>query len=136
MATTHSSDLNQKIEALVLEHVAALRAEALATLERTFQQLAGEPAGRERQPATRKTAPKTGRRRTAAELTELADRLHEVICQKPGETMAVLAAELGLKPQELARTARHLKESGRIRSIGHRNQMRYFPLVKPSRQAG
>lgn len=136
MATTNGNELSQKIEALVQEHVATLRAEAHATLERTFLQSstsAGRKAGR---PATRQAAATTGRRRTADELSALAERLYGVICKKPGETMAVLAVELGLAPRELARSARHLKDGGRIRSAGQRNQMRYFPLVKPSRQAG
>lgn len=137
MPTTHSNELNRKIEALVQEHVASLRADAHAALERTFQHLAaGRPAQKKQSGRGQKTATPGGKRRTPAELSSLSERLYELICKKPGETMTVLAAELGLSPRELGLSARQLKDGGRVRTAGARNQMRYFPLVKASRQAG
>ena len=72
----------------------------------------------------------------AAEISELADRLYDVIRQHPGETMAVVAGKLGSTPYELSRCVSQLKADGRIRSAGHRNQTRYFPMVQSTRQAG
>ncbi|MEE9382652.1 MAG: hypothetical protein V3V08_04480, partial [Nannocystaceae bacterium] len=55
-----------------------------------------------------------------AELGALADRLHQVVCDKPGERMSVLAPAVGVTSRELHRCVRQLKDVGRIRSAGQR----------------
>lgn len=135
MANKPTDDLNEKIEALVQTHIAALRAQVHATVEQTFQQMAGEPTARAKPRTTRRASSPPSKRRTPEELSELADRLYEVIRQYPGEPMAVLAGKLGSTPYELSRSVRHLKDDGRVRSAGHRSQTRYFPMVQSTRQA-
>ena len=136
MANKSTDDLNKKIEAVVQAHIAALRDQVHATVEQTFQQLAGEPAARSKPTATRRASAQPSKRRTSAELSELADRLYEAVRQNPGETMAVIAGKLGSTPYELSRSVSQLKADGRIRSAGHRSQTRYFPMVQSTRQAG
>lgn len=43
--------------------------------------------------------------------------------------MSVLAAELGVNARELNRPVGKLKLAGRVRSVGQRQQTRYFPVV-------
>ena len=59
----------------------------------------------------------------------LAERFHELLCERPGETMAVLAAELELTPRELHRPVARLKRAKLVRTVGERNHTRYFPMV-------
>ena len=74
------------------------------------------------------------RRRGAAELDGLAERLAAAVSAKPGTTMVVLASEVGASVQDLERPAKRLKVAGRIRSVGERNATRYFP-VPPRKSA-
>ncbi len=62
-------------------------------------------------------------------MARLGERLYETVCAKPGETMAVLAADLGATPRELWRPMSQLKRDGRVRSVGARSFTRYFPMA-------
>ena len=78
-----------------------------------------------------------GPRRASAEVAALGERLYEAVCAQPGETMSVLAPELGKTPRELHRPMMVLRRAGRVRSVGQRHQTRYFPaVVRPSPSAG
>jgi hypothetical protein len=59
----------------------------------------------------------------------LGERLYAAICAQPGETMAVLAPRIGVRPRELHRPMTVLRDAGRIRSAGQKQQMRYFPMA-------
>jgi hypothetical protein len=62
----------------------------------------------------------------------LSERLYDAVCAQPGETMAMLAPELGSSPRELHRPMAALKRAGRVRSAGQRHQTRYYPTVARS----
>jgi len=119
-------NLTKQIEQTVEAHIAASRRAAAAAVERAFASAVSKPA-KVSAPGTR-TA-KIGRRRPPAEIAALADRLYQVVCNEPGETMAVLAPRLDATPRELHRPMVQLKRAGRVRSIGQRHLARYFPLV-------
>ena len=68
-------------------------------------------------------------RRTPAEMAAVDGRLYEAVCAKPGESKAVLAAEVGMSARELDRPMSHLKDAGKVRTVGQRHLARYFPLV-------
>jgi hypothetical protein len=68
-------------------------------------------------------------------MAALGERLYQEVCAKPGETMSVLAADLGSSWQELSRPMSHLKRDGRVRSVGQRHLTRYFPLVSKAVEA-
>ena len=88
-----------------------------------------------RRPAMASTG--TSRRRASADIEALGERFYRAVCKRPGETMAVLAAELGSSPQELNRPMTQLKRQGRVRSVGQRQFTRYFPLTAlQSEEAG
>jgi len=122
MSEARIGDLEQQIELLVRDHVAALRRTAEAAVARAFS-----PArATDRRPATRRTnAP----RRAPAELSALSERLYAAICAQPGAAMGTLAAELGATPRQLNRPALQLRRAGRLRSVGQRQAMRYFPMA-------
>jgi hypothetical protein len=129
---THRKEtLSEQIEQLVLAHVEAARREAGEAVERAFSGAYRAPRGR----AVSKPSRTAGRRRAPAELSVLCERLYEAVCAQPGETMAVLAPELGSSSRELHRPMAALKGAGRVRSVGQRRQTRYYPTVARSARA-
>lgn len=122
MTTNTVEELQNQIERLVREHLAVQRRAATAAVERAFA-YASPPA---RTPARRST---TGRRRTSTEMSELADQLYKAVHANPGETITVIAAEVGEMPHALSRPMAHLKRAGRVRSAGQRHLTRYFPMA-------
>ena len=59
----------------------------------------------------------------------LAERFYQVLSRKPGETMMVLAAEMGVSASELRWAVARLKEAGHVRSVGKTKTARYFPIT-------
>ena len=128
MAKTSSiEELGERIERLVHEHIAASRRAAQTAVERAFASGGGGPPVRRR--TQRRASGSGGRRRTPGELTELAERFYQVVSAKPGETMSVLMADVGASARELNRPVALLKRAGRVRTVGSRNNTRYFPMV-------
>ena len=121
--TTIDQELGQRIERVVQEHIAAIHGTAREALERAFVSV-----GRAPQRAIRgNPRASVGKRRAPVELSALVERLYVGVCAKPGETMIVLARELGAPSRELSRPMKGLLRSGRVRSAGQRNHTRYFP---------
>ena len=69
------------------------------------------------------------KRRSPAELAALGEHLYSAVCSRPGETMSVLATEIGVSARELHKPMALLKSEGRVRSAGQRNHTRYFPMA-------
>lgn len=126
--------LEREIEKLVRAHIAACRKAAIAAVERAFAASVNEPATDT--PRTRSPRRQLRPRRSPEELAALSERLHAAVCERPGETMSVLAAHLGMAPERLQVTVKRLKRAGRLRSIGQRPHTRYFPRTagKPMSQ--
>ena len=61
----------------------------------------------------------------------LRERLLKAVVAKPGETMAVLAAEAGASARDLQFPMRQLREAKQVRGAGQRGSTRYFPMVVP-----
>lgn len=70
-----------------------------------------------------------GHRRSLSELDELCDALCERVHARPGSSMIELAEPLGADVRALQRPMAKLKSAERVRSIGRRQGMRYFPAV-------
>jgi hypothetical protein len=120
MITT--KDLTDRIEDVVREHLTACRRAADFAVERAF-------AGTIK--IARQARPDGDRRRRApTEMAAVSEKLYKAVCARPGETMAVLAMEIDASPRGLQRPMMHLKNDGRVRSVGQRNMTRYFPMAK------
>jgi hypothetical protein len=119
------SDLSRQIEQVIQAHIAASYKAATLAVEQAFT-LASRARG---------TAPRTlhasapGHRRAGTEIAALGERFYQAVCAKPGEGIAVLAAEVGASARELNRSVRYLRQAGLIRSVGQRHLTRYFPLA-------
>jgi hypothetical protein len=127
MMANRVEELQNQIERLVREHLAAQRRAATAAVERAFASVAASKLVRVPQSA--------GRRRARTEISELAERLYEVVRADPGETIAVIAAEVGETAKALHRPMVQLKREGRVRSAGQRRLARYFPMSHAHKSA-
>ena len=124
MTTTTIEQLEKKIDELIRAHIADVRLKAAAAVERAFASVAVKAS-----PATSGARRPAVRRRGADEIGELGARLHKAVCANPGASMTILAKSIGKTPAELERSAKLLKRTGKIRSVGVRSAARYFPLT-------
>lgn len=147
MATTSSNELAENLERLVADFVREAQQMVLAAVA---QSLVTSASGAASSPSTttkssERTRPskraksskraKPGPRRTSAQLDELGERFHEVLRDHPGETMAVLAAKVGCSADELRHPVKRLRRAGRVRTVGQRQSMRYFPTLQKAEAA-
>lgn len=121
--------LADAIEYLVASHIDEVRRAAQRAIDRSFP----SPTAGTR-PESRKAAHKTrkrrsAKRRSAEELGELCEKLYELVCSQPGESMTTFSDASGIAVRALHRPMSKLKAEGRIRSVGERNLTRYFPAV-------
>ena len=126
ITSASSQDLAKQIEQVVREHIAISEAVAKAAIERGFAAARGE-SGRQMRRATRTT--RGQRRRASDEVAALSEQLYGAVCERPGEPMAVLARQIGTTPRELRVPAARLRAAGRVRTVGQRFRMRYFPVA-------
>lgn len=120
-------ELTSQIEELVHLYLADGRRAAEKAVERAFGTMPARRSGKQRAP---KASPSNGtsrRRRTPDEVSALGEQLYELVLEHPGEAMTKFAAELGVPVRELHRPMSALKQDGRVRSVGRRQAMRYFP---------
>jgi len=117
-------NLSMGIEELVREHIMATRDAAEAALRRAFSD-----AGLKWKTRVEDTARRGSTRRLKVELEVLSARLLEAVHARPGETMSIWATEMGAKPRALLRPMAWLKQTEKVKAVGHRNQTRYFPLT-------
>lgn len=128
-AKTSIEILEERIEQLVREHIAAIGARAQAAVVRGLGALAVS-ASKDLAPQA-KLSPRraASRRRTAQEVADLAERLCAAVHAQPGETMRHLAPQVGATPSELSIAVERLRSQGRLRTVGHRQFTRYFPTA-------
>jgi hypothetical protein len=119
-----NQDLAQRIEQLIQEHIAASRMSAQEAVARAF---ASASAVTSASPA-RRVRSSPGKKRASADIAVLGERFYRAVSTKPGETMMVLAAEVGASSRELHRSVTLLRRAGRVRSVGSRHLTRYFPM--------
>lgn len=125
MSTNTIEKLNTQIEHLVREYIAAQRTAVTAAVARAFT--SSSAPSKPKAAATSSRA--WGRRRPPTEVAELAERLFNAVRKHPGETMSVIAPEVGEPARMLNRPMANLKRAGRVRSAGQRSNTRYFPMA-------
>jgi hypothetical protein len=123
MPTFDIEQLSRRIEQVIHEHLAASERAAAEAISRAFG-----AKGRQRTVTPPPPRGEARRRRSSAELAAVGDLLYQAVCRTPGESMAVLARALELRPQVLNRPMNQLRSKGLIRSVGQKHQTRYFPL--------
>ena len=115
--------LESDIEALVRSHIEAVRHCATAAVARATASSKSE------RPSRARAAKAVSKRRSTTEVKALSEALYEAICTSPGETMSALAPRLGSTTKAMEIPMLWLRKAGRVRSVGKRAQMRYFPMT-------
>lgn len=123
---TNSQELEQQIEKLVSDHIAACHKAVTAAVERAFMAAKSEPVPGQRRAKAASRVPRT--RRSLEELAMLGEQFYAAVCAAPGETMSVLAAQLRTSSGSLQIPVGQLKRAGRVRSAGRRQFTSYFPM--------
>jgi predicted transcriptional regulator len=121
-------ELASAIEGVVAVYLVEAERVVQAALSRAFSKGSAEAVKRSRRgPASSPRQRQQGPRRSAEELAELCERLAAAVTERPGESMASFARQLGVSVRDLHRPMTVLKDKGRIRSVGQRQLTRYFP---------
>ncbi|MDH5676588.1 MAG: hypothetical protein OEZ06_31010 [Myxococcales bacterium] len=124
-----TEQLSAAIESLVASYINEVRSAASEAVERALRQsvVSGWPTnGRSKPPAPKRAATQ---RRSTEELGELGERLYELVRAQPGASMVTFADALGVSVRTLQRPMARLKAQERVRSVGQRNLMRYYPAA-------
>lgn len=125
--TTSAQDLGQRIEQMIAEQLAAIRASAQEAVARAFTTTTSASTRGAEKPARRGRS-SSGVKRPSDEIAALGERFYQALCEKPGEPMTVLAADVGASARELHRSVTLLRRAGRVRTVGSRHLTRYFPI--------
>ena len=130
MTTIDTATLEASVEALIQQQVASYEAQLREALGRKFSMRRRNTANGKRASWARgKSRSSKAPRRTPEELEALAAQFFAAVESAPGETMMTHAAGLGLSAQELERPALWLRKAGRIKTVGERSRMRYYPMT-------
>jgi plasmid replication initiation protein len=122
--------LANAIESLVASYIDEVHQAAQQGVERALFRRAGSAPGRRSKGGHRPPAATTAtKRRTAGELDEVCGRLCALVRARPGESIVMLAEEMGEPAGALQRPMAKLRADGRVRTVGQRHLMRYFPTV-------
>lgn len=129
--------LANAIESLVASYIDEVRQAAQQALERSLSRsvhVQRSAKSTVHRPSSPKSATK---RRTAAELDETCEKLCALVRARPGESIITLATDMGVSAGTLQRPMAKLRAEGRVRSVGERHLMRYFPaVVRPAAGKG
>lgn len=123
--TNNNQGLGQRIEQLIQEYIATSQLSAQQAVARAFAAAAIAPS----RPTRRVRCSAQGKKRPSADIAMLGERFYKAVCAKPGETMTVLAADLGASARELHRSVTLLRRASRVRAVGTRHLTRYFPMT-------
>lgn len=132
MTTIDITTLEASVDALIQQEVAKFEAQLRETLGRRLAGRVGASRKPKRRAGTAKRPTPAAPRRTAEELEALAMQFLAAVEATPGEGMSTLAPQLGLTAKELERPVQRLKTAGRIKTVGERSRMRYYPVPAPA----
>ena len=138
MKTPNSTlELGDAIESLVASYMNSVRDCAQQAVKRAL----ANPVAPRRRSSRGARAPTTTSRattahRTATELSEVCDALCERVRAQPGASMVELAEQVGASIRSLQCPMAKLKAAGRVRSVGQRHLMRYYPAVVEAAGSG
>ena len=128
---TTTVELAGAIESLLASYMDDVRAAAEQAVARALARQGQELGRRSSNAPVRQSlgSKSHSSRRSAAALDDACLALCDLVRARPGSSMAELAENLTLSVRELQRPMAKLRKEGRVRTIGQRHLMRYFPAV-------
>ena len=131
-------ELAGAIELLVASYMDEVRQVAQEALQRALCRQGGT-----RRPAKKATGQRAqalrpeAKRRTEAEIDATSEQLCTLVRARPGESIVTLAEEMGVPASTLQRPMAKLRAESRVRTVGERHLMRYFPaVIRPAAAKG
>jgi hypothetical protein len=126
---TTTAELASAIESLVATYMDGVREAAEQALARGLvrQEVSRRPS--KAQGARVVEAKSSSGRRGVSALDEACQALGDAVRARPGLSIVELAEQLGASAQELQLPMKKLRADGRVRTVGQRHLMRYFPAV-------
>jgi len=121
--------LASAIESLVASYIDEVREVAQEALRRSLSRHAGARRPAKDTGQRSRATPAEAKRRTAAEIDACSEQLCALVRSRPGESILALAEEMGVPPSTLQRPMAKLRVESRVRTVGQRHLMRYFPAV-------
>jgi hypothetical protein len=123
-----TAELASAIEALIGLYMDGIRSASQQAVSRALGATPRGASTRRGQRAS-KASGERAVRRTPASLESTCDTLCETVRANPGASIAMLAEKMGVRTLDLQRPMVTLKVAGRVRSVGERRLMRYYPSV-------
>jgi hypothetical protein len=128
-------ELAMAIESMIASYLDSVRDAAEQAVARALARQ-GQELGRgsSKAPVRRTNEPKShshshSSRRTASALNDACQALSDLVRARPGSSMVELAEQLSSSVVELQLPMAKLRTEGRVRTVGQRHLMRYFPAV-------
>lgn len=124
-------ELAMAIESMIASYMDGVRDAAEQAVARALARQGQELGRRSSKSKGRRTIePKShSGRRSAAALDDACRSLCDLVRGRPGSSMVELAEELTVSVGELQLPMAKLRAEGRVRTVGQRHLMRYFPAV-------
>ena len=136
-APKNEKELAKAIDSLVTSYMRVVRENAAEAVIRGISpSRMNTKKAKARRRNERRPAKETGAQRSAAEIVEVSESLHEFIRKHPGQTMLQIAEAMDTTTDALRHPMRRLKDSNRVRSLGKRAQTCYFPAVEKGSRTG
>ncbi len=122
------NQIEERINAMVGEILVVVRRAALEAVNQALSGAGTPVSPRSRaKPAKRQPQP-AAPRRSPEQLASQRERLYAEISAQPGEGMALYANKLQVPVRALSLPAQQLRKAQRVRTVGQRDKMRYFPM--------
>jgi len=126
----------ENLQAQIEERINAMVGDVLVLIRRATTDAINNVLSGTTAASVARPEPKPGKRRVSQprarrspeELSALCERLYQKIDEHPGQGMAVYAEVLAVATRDLGVVAKRLKKVGRVRTLGQRDRMRYFPM--------
>jgi hypothetical protein len=126
----------ENLQAQIEERINEMVGDVLVLIRRAANDAVNNALSGTTAPGGAKAAPKRGKRRASQpqarrspeELSALCERLYQKIDEDPGKGMAAYAEALSTAVRDLGVVMKRLRKAGRVRTLGERDRMQYFPM--------
>ena len=131
-------ELAGAIESLVASYMDEVRQVAQEALQRGLCRQGGTRRPANKVTRQRSQAPRPeAKRRTEAEIDATSEQLCALVRARPGESIVALAEGMGVPASTLQRPMAKLRAESRVRTVGERHLIRYFPaVIRPAAAKG
>ncbi len=122
------NQIEERVNAMVGEILVVVRRAAIEAVNQALSGASTAVSPRPRSKPGKRQSQPAAPRRSPEQLASQRERLYTEISELPGEGMALYASKLQVPVRALSLPARQLRKAQRVRTVGQRERMRYFPM--------